>query len=264
MITSDFEYDGQLLSSLGFMICQFDESGGFNTSSAGSDLTITTVAQNGGKRHALVDARYKTNFETTFSICKIDGSAVSTGEYEYIMRWLNRQTFNELVIFPMDTEAVHFNGTFNVDKVEFRGSIVGFTLDFISDSVFGWGDEIIAGFTISSANDTYTIVDESAEIGYLYPDQIKITLSSAGTLIITNSIEPQRETIIKNCIAGEVITIYGRTLYIDTSASRNIYDSFNFVYPRLANSITESKNKLTFSLPCAVSIAYTPSKKVVF
>lgn len=57
MTATDFEYDGILLSSICFIVCQFDESSGFASSSAGSTLTFTTVSQN--RRQAQKDRGFQ-------------------------------------------------------------------------------------------------------------------------------------------------------------------------------------------------------------
>lgn len=264
MIATDFEYDGVLLSDLGFMICQFDESGGFVSSSAGSTLNITTVAQNSGRRHIIVGADYKDRNEQSFSICKRDGSRVTSDEYGLIMRWLNRSVFCELTILTLDWQRIHFMCTFNLAKVEHRGSIIGFDLTAITNSTFGWGDPIQDDFVIPSAGDSHDILDESDEIGYSYPDSIKITCNASGDLMIVNSTEPGRKTVITGCVTGEVIQFNGKTFEISSDSEDNIYDRFNYNYVRISNTSSNSTNSLTFSLPCDVSLTYTPVRKVVF
>ena len=78
MTASDFYYDGLLLSDLGYMICQFDEGGGFNTSSAGSQLTLNQVSAFGGRKQMITGASYEECFQTDISICKPDGGTFNT------------------------------------------------------------------------------------------------------------------------------------------------------------------------------------------
>ena len=265
MTASDFEYDGLLLSSICFMVCQFDEGSGFQSSSAGSTLTMTTISQNNGRRKYIVNSVYEDVFSPTISICKPDGSTVTTDEYEFIMHWLNRPDFHKLTIMTPEWQRINFNCTCaNIEKVEFRGRIVGFNLQFQADSAFGWGDQISEEFTIPSANGSYEINDQSDELGFLYPDSMEISCSNAGDMTITNTAEPERATTISSCTNGETILINGTTLEITSSTGRNVYDSFNFNYPRIVNSVMDSINTFTFSLPCSVTISYTPIRKAVF
>ena len=264
MTATDFEYDGLLLYDIGFMICQFDESTGFTSSSAGSNLNVTTIMQNSGRKHLLVNSKYSDKCEPEFSICKKCGAEVSTDEFAFIMHWLNRPQFSKLTILTPDWQQISFMCVFNVDKVEHRGKIVGFNLTAITNSAFGCGDEIQADFEIQAANGTQEILDESDEIGYTYPDYLKITCAATGDLVITNSVEPTRETVFSNCSAGEVIEVNGKTLEIKSSSESNIYDRFNYNYLRISNTLLDAINTLKFSLPCSVSLIYTPARKVVF
>ena len=264
MTATDFEYDGILLSSICFIVCQFDESSGFASSSAGSTLTFTTVSQNSGKRKRIVDSRYEDVFEPSISICKPDGSTITTDVYEFIMHWLNRPDYHALTIMTPEWQRIKFYCTCNVEKVEFRGRIIGFNLNFSADSCFGWGDQITESFQISTAGEAYEINDQSDELGFLYPDSMEISCSNAGDMTITNTAEPERATTISSCTSGETILINGTTLEITSSTGRNVYDSFNFNYPRIVNSVMDSINTFTFSLPCSVTISYTPIRKAVF
>lgn len=264
MTAADFEYDGLLLSDLGFMICQFDEATGFSSSSAGSTLDVTTVIQNSGRKHIMVGSTYKDANEPEFSICKKDGSIITTDEYGLIMHWLNRAAFYKLTILTADWQQISFMCTFNIEKVEHRGRIVGFNLMAITNSTFGWGDQLDYEFSIPAADGSYDILDESEEIGCLYLDSLEVTCSGAGDLCIINSIEPDRKTIVKDCAAGEIIKFDGKTLVVTSSVDPKIYDRFNFNYVRIANTLIDSINTLSFSIPCTVKLSYTPARKVVF
>ena len=109
----------------------------------------------------------------------------------------------------------------------------------------------------------HSINDTSHEEGYIYP-YTEITIGDIGsekkTLEITNAIE-NRETIIKNCVAGEVITMDYPVIKSSIS-SHNIQNDFNWVFFRVANTYENSRNDLTISLPCTIKIKYSPIVKV--
>lgn len=263
MTATDFMYDGLFLSDLGYIVCQFDESGGFSSSSAGSQLDLTTVSVMGGKKYEITGVQYSEPFNTSISICKPDGAAFTIDEFEYLLRWLNRPEYHELILRTADFGAVRFFGTFNVDKVEFRGRLIGFTLNFISDSPFGKYPQEVDKFVISKPGGSIVIYDKSSEVGYVYPDYLEIECTGSGDLVIENSLDG-RKTIIENCVIGEVITMDGTVASLSSSKREKILNSFNFRFPRICNTIVSSENKWTFSLPCKVTVKYSPIRKVVF
>lgn len=301
MIATDFIYDGQRLSDLGYCICQFDEGGGFVTSSAGSQLTFYPVAANCGRNYWMAGSKYESVFETDISICKPDGAMFTPDEYAYLMRWLNRtgyhdlylgnvpvvlddvylqgvsgdfilamsgttpQTYDPIAIMDSSFEydGIHFRGTFNVDKVEHRGAIIGFTLHFTTDGPFGYGDPVKHVFDLE-AGERHTITDVSDEVGYIYPDKFKLISHGSGNLVLTNSVE-NRRTAINNISDGEMITCDNKVANISTSlATHKILNDFNYNFPRIANTYENRDNVFSSNLACTIELTYTPRRKVVF
>ena len=296
MIATDFIYDGQRLSELGFMICQFDEGGGFISSSAGSQLTFYKVSANCGRNYWMAGAKYDMPFETSFSICKANGTTFAVSELSYLMRWLNRTDFHDFYIgmvpsirtdwFVVDRDEdyiatktekllnlieftdyayddIHYRGTFNIDKVEHRGRIIGLNLNFTSDSPFGYGTPVTHSFNLA-ANGTETITDLSDEVGYLYPDTFSLTCSGAGNLVLTNSIE-NRRTAINNVTSGEIITCDNTVSKLTTNKpSHDILNDFNYNFFRLANTYSNRTNEISSNIACSINFTYTPRRKVVF
>ena len=83
-----------------------------------------------------------------------------------------------------------------------------------------------------------------------------------GELIIHNLLE-DRKTVIKNCVAGEVITMdYPVIQSTDSSHNINIQNDFNWKFFRIANTYENRKNDLTVSIPCTIKIKYSPIVKV--
>ena len=309
MIATDFIYDGTRLTELGYMICQFDEAGGFQTATAGSQLVWSKVPQNGGRTHLLAGTKYDSCFETDISICKPDGSTFSVDEYAFLMRWLNRAEYHELYIgmepdkrstslhsrpstyvnnvgevvtipemqmvtlgsynlnvktsVSYEYDDIHFLGTFNVDRVEFRGRLIGFVLHFTSDGPFGYGAEKTFTFNLTPQS-TNVINDISDEVGYIYPSSLTVTCKEAGDLVITNSIEGRR-TAIDGVSKGEVITFDETMSIIETSlSSHKVMNDFNFTFFRIANTYDNRRNVISANLNCKISLTYTPRRKVVF
>lgn len=263
MIAMDFEYDGRLLSDFGFMICSFDSSD-VNTISNGSTLTLNTVPMNNGAKHLLSGVKYDSCVSATFSICKdvciYDNLEISVDENSSIMRWLNRKNFNKFKIIDDDYLDIYFESTFNVSRIVIGGKLVGYELEMLTNSPFGYKDPVKRVFTVSGKTDTNIIVNTSDEIGFIYP-KMEIEVLQDGTLDITNEIE-NRTMSISGCIKNEIIKI--NYPIIETSiSSHNIMDCFNFNFFRIANTPYESVNRIHFSLPCKATITYSPICKVV-
>lgn len=263
MTATDFEYAGEMLSEHNFMICQFGSSSGFETSTAGSKLSFSKTTSGDSKKFMFSSAKYESPFEGAISVCKKDGSFVTEEEYSTMLRWLNRTSPNELrIVDPLYWE-VFFTGSFNVEKVEHRGRVVGFNLSFVSTSPFGHLFPITEEFTLDGKK-SKTIIDLSDEVGHIYPNEMSLLCLEDGDLKLHNSIE-DRTMVILNCTKGEKISLDCENQVIQTSnENHKICDDFNFLFFRLANDYDTNENILTSNISCKVSFTYKPNKKVVF
>lgn len=271
MRATDFIYDGVQLSSLGYFVCTFD-SGGTDSSSTGSEITFNSVKQHGGTYYAQTGTEYEQYFSTTFSICRDitdgPGQEISLADYRKLMRWLNRRQFHDFVLIDPKEDGwkdITFQGSFNVEKIEFSGNIIGLNLTFNTNRPFGVGKSTTIAFSIEAANGTYSIANDSDEIGVLYPDLFEVTCKQDGDLTITNNPEG-RVTFIASCTSGEKVTMDCANQIITSSLAshKKIYNDFNFTFFRLYNSYSGRVNVVTFSMPCDVKIVYRPIRKVVF
>lgn len=264
MYAMDFEYDGRYLSDYGFMICTLGGSSDFDIVSAGSNITFNKVARHRGKIHSLAGTRYDECVTATFAICKNtdfnDDLSVSKDEYRELMRWLNR---NEFLSFRLlgwgyeELDTCYWNASFNVNKVLVNRELYGLELTMETDKPFGYARERIVSWNITDTSKTYTLNDTSDEIGYIYPN-MKITCNKAGDLTIHNDLE-DCTMVVKNCAAGEVITVDGSTHIITSSRdAHKIYDDFNFEYFRIGNTARNRNNKISVSLPCKLELRYAP------
>lgn len=101
--------------------------------------------------------------------------------------------------------------------------------------------------------------DSSYEEGYIYP-YVEIAVLEDGDLKI-HSILEDRETTIKNCSNGEVITMDYPIIKTDND-SHNIQNDFNWNFFRVANTFENSRNDIITSIPCSIKIKYSPIVKV--
>ena len=266
MRTTDFEYDGTLASDYGFMVCSFD-GGGTDTIEYGSNINFDTVSMRNGKKFSLINSGYDEAANFTFQICK-NPSVFSdnemyftTEEQRQIYRWLNRNDgYHELKIFTDDFGVIIFNGSFNINAIVLNTEIVGFELTFQMEAPYATQSRKIFRKKFTGKG-SFTFVDESDDIGYIYP-QLKITCKNDCDLEIHNSVEG-RTTIIKNCKSGEVIT-FDENLNISTSLpSHKIYNDFNFVFFRIANTYKNRRNTISVNSACDIVLEYYPIVKGV-
>lgn len=263
---TNFVYDGQYLSDYGFVVCKFDADTTLTLDSIGAKVKFEKVSKNGGKRFGLASAGYEECITAEFDICKnpdiYDGTdmEITIEELKSLVRWLNRRDF--LIFQPIDdcdgeTEQRYYNASFNISKIESSGILYGLRLKMETDSPFGYGRERRVTLDYSENHSTKTIRDLSDEIGFLYPILI-LTCKEDGTISLYNEMEKCR-TVIKNCVAGEVITMDGENQIIQTSrAEHDVMNDFNYEFFKIGNTISDRINRIEASAPCSVEIRYCP------
>lgn len=267
MYAIDFEYDGIYLSDFNFIICRFDYSSGSVAADAGSKLTFEKVSRHNGSKHSRVSSKYGECIQTTFDICKddnrydFDEREISNDEYRDLMRWLNRKEFHIFQVLYNNEdrlrEACYFNASFNIEKITIAERLYGLRLTMETDSPFGYGAEKRFNLDFSNSSDAQRIRDMSDDIGYIYPD-MTITCGSDGNLSIHNDFG-DCTMYIKNCSAGETITIKGEEQIISTSFSdHNIGADFNYNFLKIGNTYDSRDNHISASLPCNIVISYRP------
>ena len=118
----DFEYDGILLSDLGYTICTFG-SKGLETISNGSQITFNNVSMFNGSQYGLVSSVYEETLTATFSICKSacitrsgDLEELTVDDISELMRWLNRKTYHKFRLIQDGYENLYFEGSFNIQN----------------------------------------------------------------------------------------------------------------------------------------------------
>ena len=154
----------------------------------------------------------------------------------------------------------YWEGIFDVEEVWFGGMRIGFNLTLTCNRPFGIREPAVHT-GILEAGDSFTIFDSSDDQGYIYPSMV-ITCLEAGNLTLTNSYD-ERETIIKNCAANEVITITPE-LQISTSlTSHKLSNDFNWKFLRIGNTFDNNKNTISSSLKINYDIEYNPIIKAV-
>ena len=272
MYALDFEYDNLYLSSFGFIVCNFNFSDGADEVTTGSTITFNKVPRNSGKINSLSGTQYDECITSTFDICKnpdiydLDKREISNEEYREIVRWLNRREFLRFCVLSdseSEQEVCYFQASFNVTQIKIGERVFGIRLVMETDKPFGYGSEKTIIWNFSTGNSLKTLTDMSDEIGYIYPN-ISIKCKQSGDLTIHNDFM-DCNTHIKNCQNGEIITLYGDSQIITSSlSSHDVCNDFNYDFFKIGNTYASRINRITASLPCEITIKYSPVIKDIF
>lgn len=264
MYALDFEYDGQHLSDFGFIICDFDYTAGANTATAGSKLEFNKVSRHRGKKYSLTNAKYSECIVTDFDICKnpdvYDDLLITDDEYRDLVRWLNRSEFLKFQVVKEESiEGDHcwYEASFNIEKIKIAERLYGLSLTMETNAPFGYGEEVRFAFDNGEFNKVITFYDLSDEIGNIYPD-VTITCKLDGDIAISNTVTGCNMEI-RNCSAGEVISITGDKHIVSTSNSNHdICKDFNYDYFSIGNTYLSRENNISISVPCYIELRYDP------
>lgn len=269
MILTDFDFDKLKLSDLGCIPCCITTEAS-DSVSLGSVLTLNQIATKPDFTQSIMSVSYDEPISSTFDImknpCSDDPKVFNAQEISYIMKWLNKKEFKRFYpIYDKDAdEPLCYNGTFTtVEAIRINGDVIGFTLTFTSNSPWGFINREIKRKGVSEVH----INNDSDDIGRLYPSLFEITPLRDCNLIITNNFSKSR-TIINGCKAGETISFDSRHKVIKSSATHErLYNDFNYSYPCLYNTMTQSQNTFTFTddgnpVECDVKIKFEISRKV--
>ena len=268
MYAYNFEYDGQLLSDFGFVVCSFGTSSGTTNGNSGSEIAFETVPVQLGKRFYKTGTQYKECLSTSFQICKDpdlyngDDAYVTEDDFRRLSRWLNRREFLWFHAFDWCTPDVKqpwFRASFTLKKIDYDFGTVGVELKMITDSPFGFGDMETKTLTFAAANDEAAFRDQNDEIGDTYPE-LTITCGASGTLKLEDDVTGC-SCEIENCVSGEVIHFTGETMIVETNSvthALTLANDFNYDFFRFGNTYDNRENTITASIPCTVEIKYRP------
>lgn len=266
MYCKNFTYDGTALSSLGYVVCSFDNGG---DRAVGSKISFSTVATNKGAKYLLADYKYDECLTTTLYICKNPCNVSSQSSLKLtpsdissLSRWLNKKSFRPMIFDATNWTDIIFEASFNISAVEIGGDIYGLELEMVTNKPFAMKSAVTKTLSFTSANQTLTFTDDSDEIGFIYPTSCEVTCGASGTLTLTNTVE-NRATTVTNCSSGEKITFTYPTLSTNNASHTTLVENFNFIFPRVANTAASKTNSITASMACTVVIVYNPIVKIV-
>lgn len=262
MKAKDFEFDGKRLSDFGFIVVSFGDKG--LETIDGAEITFSTIPTRNGSIHLTTSTVYESCLETSIQIAKYSCSTgmqeISAVEFREISRWLNRRKFLKFKLLDENyIDLYYMASVVSIGRMELDGKLLGLELHIITNSPHSFKEPRTITINNIVQDGKHSINDTSYEEGYIYP-YIEIIVNESGDLNIYNAIE-NRNTLIKNCKVGEVITM-DYPVITSSLQSHNIQNDFNWTFFRIANTYDNSRNDLTISLPCSIKIKYSPIVKV--
>ena len=259
----DFLYGERTLSSFGCMICQFDGAKGLDVISNGAEITFNSIPTLNGQKYELTSTQYENCLEATIQICKCscgsDIQEITSVEFRELTKWLSRRKFIKFKLLEESYIDLYYEVSFNISRIEIDGRLYGLELQAITNRPFALKEPKTIVINNKVKNGTHSINDESYEEGHIYP-HVEVTVNENGELKIHNAME-NRDTVIKNCVSGEVITM-DYPVISSSISSHNIQNDFNWQFFRIANTYEESRNDLIISIPCTIKVKYSPIVKV--
>lgn len=160
-------------------------------------------------------------------------------------------------------DDVYYNAQLKLTEIKFGENIIGYDVEATCDAPYGWSDKRVARLynNEEDSNDSVlSIFDDSDEIGSIIPD-IEITVLNDGDVGIYND-ATLRNTIIKHCIAGEIITITDGKRIKSNIDHKYLYDDFNWVFQKITNSYRTNVNNFELT-NCKVKITWRETRKAV-
>lgn len=290
MYLVDFVYDGLKLSDFGCMVGSAVTSNN-DSVEMGSVVKLETAINHGSYISEIVNADYPDVYSVTFDIFKKPcgggyKDVFEDKEVTWFMRWLNRKDYKKFIPIydnPKDFYRVFFMGSFTECKaINIQGQVYGFAVTFTSNSPFAYLDYKPNTFNVINTGEqfviinsatklqetltggTFSLYDESEELGAVYPKSFVIKLSAAGDLILKNSMDKaERYTEVRNCVADETLTFdcIHKVITSDKEHAK-LYNDFNYVFPRLMNEFYDGMNKFSMTINGEVTVDYNPIRKV--
>lgn len=265
----DFEYAGERLSDHLSIIGHISDSAGVSSVGFGNNLTLNTIKDSHSSISKIVSTQYDEMYSRTFQImknpCKVDDTEMEYTDIEVrrLIRWLNRKTYE--VFRPIYDDGsyydVWFKGSFNVNLITLGANVMGAELTFTANAPYGFGKEIELNVEASAGDNEVGIICDSDETGYLYPTVI-IDCKENGDYEIHNIFDGMT-TVIKNCQAGEIVTLDCDNKIIKSSVEHlTLSNDFNYIYPKLWVDYDNRENIFTVSKACDLTFKYFPIRKV--
>lgn len=271
MHSTDFEYADKRLSDFGWTTCVIGGNSGTEEVNIGCDITFNTIRNNHSSIHSDISTTYDNVYTTTYQITKKDCNGESKyptyDEIRSLYNWLNRKDYAKFKPLSDKDESydVWYFGSFNVQEFFIGGRIVGLTLNFTGNAPYGFGADNAFQIITSEPNEKFYVYGDSDEAESIIYPKVEIKCLQDGDLKITN-LTTGNYTFIANCIADEIITLDGEyKISITNLPDEHTTFSSDFNYSYLDIKVGEYigyENEYEVSMPCEITVTYSPIRKV--
>lgn len=296
MTLVDFVFRGDRLSDIDGMIAYMVTSPSESVS-MGSTMTHETLYINSTYKTKKLKAKYEEPITATWDIFKSDchgaNLAFTDKEISHFMKWLGAKTSQKFIpIYDDDSyPGIYYMGTFNqIDGIVMNDQIVGFTVTFEADAAWGYGHPRTIKHSGTTNNWTFNVNCDSDDEGFLYPIETIVKMNGSGEFVLQHAKQATSETtldgfevdpvVIKSCSNNEIIKFNSELKIITelkldengklkelTIEETNIkhpklYNDFNYNYPKLFTEYRNTKNIFSVSIPCEITMTYSPIRKV--
>lgn len=258
----DFEYDGIKASEFGLIPCYFDT--GDNELKPVNDINMHMVHASRSDDFYSTYANYDEPIQFTFGVvadpCNIEfeEQLARAERVIEIYRWLTRKRFKKFkpIFDDGSFENVFCLCTFNIVPQTAAGQIIGFNITGLTNAPYGYYEEQRVQ---SNPDENFLIfIDNSDQEGYIYLDA-EVKIKEAGDFTLVNELEPNKQTIIKNCVAGEIIKFDGKRKQISSNKThQTLMNDFNYHFPKAINTWNSRVNIFTANKKFEMSIRYFP------
>ncbi|WP_143321622.1 phage tail domain-containing protein [Clostridium sp. HBUAS56010] len=229
---------------------------------SGQSTNLETEKSGKSIEWEIISQDYDKPMEFTFGLINEDASPISQEQQRALSKWLcKRGIYNWLFIQDEYYSDIWLYCNIHNPQVWAVNDTVGMQFTVTTSSAVAFSEEHEYYFSLTNdsktINDLFIVNDEEIAI----PPSIEITIEETGNLEISNDqeIDTGYKTIIKNVVAGEIITItYDGQIQSSNSAHDIINDS-NLKWLRFY----DGNNVLTFNLKCSGVIRYREYRKLV-
>ena len=254
-----FVYDGTMCSEYGIICAYFGKEGLITPEAQKTDLKTEQALR--GNTFNIISQDYSEPLSYTMQIVNKDFSPITSIQERALKKWLcQRGKYNWFCILNERYADTWFYANISNPKMEYFYGSFGMELTINTDAPYAYSDPrtVTANFKAGEILESL-YVDNDEEMP-IYP-VLTITPANAGTITLKNLSLPEKDNtlIIKNCTAGEVITLdCNMPLAISSNQNHNIYNDFNLWWPYLIDGY----NRITADKDCVVKLEYREYRKV--
>lgn len=256
----EFIFDGRTSKDFNLVPCYINNNNDTYTISKVEFQTFKPTKQ--GFSY-FIDGSDSSTLTTTLSVCQVENCEYidfTIEDIERIQRWLCRSDgFYPFSFIRDDGELIVYNAKIDMETVEYANKVIALNLNIETNAPYGYTPKVIKKSL--QANENFYISDYSSKTGLSYCDLTLKCLSNGNYQINFGFENLSSTTTITNCSNNEIITISNEHI-ITSSRNRDMSNEFNYIYPKIYNSLNTNRNKITVNLPCELTISYRQIRKV--